>query len=287
MQNNMARMAEAMTGLTRLMTQQANANAALAEAQAQRAAAEEERQALQQQREEAQAAAKGLNDFRRHGPPRFMGTADPEKAELWVQEVEKIFAVLNTPEESKLGYASYLLLGDAEYWWRGARMMLEANQEDVSWNTFKRVFLEKYFPVSAQEAKETQFLTLKQGNMSVAEYASKMESLAKHFLFFRNQVDEAYMCARFLSGLRYVVERGVRSLGILRFQELVGRSIEVEEMENSRGTLSGSGGPVRSNNDGQKYTSKRKEFRKKPYQQSQRKGKAQGQGTKPVNQRAE
>ena len=43
-----------------------------------------------------------------------MGTADPEKAELWVQEVEKIFAVLNTPEESKLGYASYLLLGDAE-----------------------------------------------------------------------------------------------------------------------------------------------------------------------------
>ena len=34
MQNNMARMAEAVTGLTRLMTQQANASAAQAEAQA-------------------------------------------------------------------------------------------------------------------------------------------------------------------------------------------------------------------------------------------------------------
>ena len=216
-----------------------------------------------------------------------MGTADPEKAELWVQEVEMIFAVLNTPEESKLGYASYLLLGDAEYWWRGARQMLEANQEDVSWNTFKRVFLEKYFPVSAQEAKETQFLTLKQGVMSVAEYASKLESLAKHFRFFRNQVDEAYMCARFLSGLRYEVERGVRSLGIRRFQELVARSVEVEEMENTRGTLRGSGGPVRTNCDGHKYTGKRKDFRKKPYPQSQRKGKAQGQGTKSGNQGAE
>src|ERR1044072_2433541 len=93
------------------------------------------------------------------------------------------------PEESKLGYASYLLVGDAEYWWRGARLMLEANHEEVNWHSFKIVFLEKYFPVSAQEAKETQFLTLKQGTMSVAEYASKLESLAKHFRFFKGQVD--------------------------------------------------------------------------------------------------
>jgi hypothetical protein len=114
MQDNMARMAEAVTGLARLMTQQANAKAAQAEAQAQRAAAEEERQALRQQREEAQVVAKGLNDFRRRDPPRFMGTADPEKADLWIQEVEKIFAVLQTPEESKLGYATYLLQGDVE-----------------------------------------------------------------------------------------------------------------------------------------------------------------------------
>src|ERR1044072_3802301 len=138
MRDNMARMAEAVTGLIRLMTQQANANAAQAEAQAQRAAAKEERQALRQQREEAQAAAKGLNDFRRHETTRFVGTADPEKAELWVQELEKIFTVLQPPEESKLGYASYLLIGDAEYWWRGARLMLEATNEEVNWNKLKR-----------------------------------------------------------------------------------------------------------------------------------------------------
>src|ERR1044072_5381258 len=138
MQDNMARMAEAVTGLTRLMTQQANASAAQAEAQTQRAASEEERQTLRQQREEAQVAAKGLNDFRRHEPPRFVGTADPEKAELWIQELEKIFKVLQTTEESKLGYASYLLIGDAEYWWRGARLMVEATNEEVNWNKLKR-----------------------------------------------------------------------------------------------------------------------------------------------------
>src|ERR1044072_4716890 len=283
MQNNMARMAEAVTGLTRLMTQQANASAAQAEAQTQGAAAKEERKALRQQREEAQAAAKGLNDFRRHEPPRFVGTAGPEKAEIWVQELENIFAVLQPPVESEFGYASSLLVGEAEYWWRGARLMLEANQEEVNWRSFKRVFLEKYFPVSAQEAKETQFLTLKQGTMSVAEYASKLESLAKHFRFFKDQVDEAYMCARFLAGLKYEIERGVRSLGIRRFQELVARSIVVEEMENARGTLKGSGGPIRNHDEGRKFTNRRKDHRKKPYQQFQRKGKAQGPGARPGN----
>src|ERR1044072_1807384 len=119
--------------------------------------------------------------------------------------------------------------------------------------------------------------------MSVAEYASKLESLAKHFRFFKGQVDEAYMCARFLSGLRYEIERGVRSLGIRRFQELVARSIAVEEMENARGTLKGSGGPVRTNDEGRKFTGNRKDHRKKPYQQFQRKGKAQGPGARPGN----
>ena len=89
------------------------------------------------------------------------------------------------------------------------------------------------------------------------------------------------MCARFLSGLRYEIERGVRSLGIRRFQELVARSIVVEEMENARGTLKGSGGPVRTNDEGRKFTSKRKDHKKKPYQQFQRKGKAQGPGARP------
>ena len=58
---------------------------------------------------------KGLVDFRRHDPPKLAGKADPEKADLWVQEVEKIFKVLQTPEESKVGFAAYLLIREAEY----------------------------------------------------------------------------------------------------------------------------------------------------------------------------
>ena len=42
--------------------------------------------------------------------------------------------------------------------------------------------------------------------MTVAEYASKLESLAKHFRFFRDQIDENYLFTRFMDGLRYEIE---------------------------------------------------------------------------------
>src|ERR1044072_5083531 len=119
---------------------------------------------------------KGLVDFRRHDPPKFAGEAEPEKSDLWVQEVEKIFKVLQTPEESKVGFAAYLLIGEAEYWWTGARRIMEANHVAVTWNSFRTAFLGKYFPICAREAKEKQFLKLYQGSMTVDEYAPKLES---------------------------------------------------------------------------------------------------------------
>ena len=138
MQKNMARMARGLAALTNLVQNQAATAAAQTEANAQRiaaeaalnaqrAATEEARVLQQQQRDLAADQTRGLNDFRRHDPPKFMGGSDPEKADLWLQEVEKIFGVLRTPVESKVGFASYLLLGEAEYWWQGANALLGAN----------------------------------------------------------------------------------------------------------------------------------------------------------------
>ncbi|MCI68462.1 GRAS family transcription factor, partial [Trifolium medium] len=43
---------------------------------------------------------------------------------------------------------------------------------------FKREFWVKYFPADARNKKVVEFLELKQGNMSVAEYATKFEKLS-------------------------------------------------------------------------------------------------------------
>ncbi|XP_057444129.1 uncharacterized protein LOC130736305 [Lotus japonicus] len=108
----------------------------------------------------------------RQDPPKFTGGTDPDKADLWIQEIEKIFGVLQTAEGAKVGMATYLLLGDAD----------------------------------ARDEREAHFLTLRQGSMSVPEFASKLESLAKHFQFFTDHVDERYMCKRFVNGLRPDIE---------------------------------------------------------------------------------
>ncbi|MCI60886.1 GRAS family transcription factor, partial [Trifolium medium] len=43
---------------------------------------------------------------------------------------------------------------------------------------FKREFWVKYFPAEVRNRKVVEFLELKQGNMTVAEYATKFESLS-------------------------------------------------------------------------------------------------------------
>ncbi|XP_057452647.1 uncharacterized protein LOC130744482 [Lotus japonicus] len=288
---NVNQLAEAVAEMAQAMTAQANANA-------QRQAEEAARDLRQQQREITLDQNKGLNDFRRQDPPKFNGGTDPKKADMWIQEIEKIFGVLQTPEGAKVGFATYLLLGDAEYWWRGKRMIMEANHEEVNWDSFRTAFLEKYFPESARDKRESQFLTLRQKSMSVPEYAAKLESLARHFRFFANHVDEQYMCKRFVNGLRPDIEDSIRPLGIVRFQVLVEKATEVEVMKNKRNSRMGVGGPVRSNSQNQEGQNGGKQPQKKPYHRPQGMGQSPGQyrpiataiggqGSQPQNHRVE
>jgi hypothetical protein len=97
---NMGEIMETMHQMAAAMTQQATATAQQAQNQAQR---DEQRQ----QREAELAIARGLAEFRCHNPTRFEGEHDPDKADLWLQEVEKIFKVLHCTDETKLEYATF------------------------------------------------------------------------------------------------------------------------------------------------------------------------------------
>jgi hypothetical protein len=57
---------------------------------------------------------------------------------------------------------------------------------------FKTFFLNKYFPSNVKDQKEIEFLTLQQGDMTVDEYVSRFESLARFSNTLQNQPgDEA------------------------------------------------------------------------------------------------
>lgn len=132
----------------------------------------------------------GLTEFRRNNPSKFNGEYDLDKAEVWIQEMEKIFEAMMCPMEQRVTYATFMLVREAEYWWRATRQLLEAEGREITWEVFRGRFLEKYFPTDVRHAKEMEFLQLKQGGMSVGEYATKFEALSKFSMYFQYHPDE-------------------------------------------------------------------------------------------------
>ncbi|XP_020225257.1 uncharacterized protein LOC109807143 [Cajanus cajan] len=124
--------------------------------------------------------SRDLVEFRKCNPPQFAGDVDLEVAGRWIRELEKIFTVLGCPLERRLAYVVYMLVGEAEHWWRGTYQMLAARGVIVDWECFRTVFMEKYFPERVRHAKEAEFMRLHQGGMTVSEYAMKFKHLA-HF----------------------------------------------------------------------------------------------------------
>ncbi|XP_057443943.1 uncharacterized protein LOC130736115 [Lotus japonicus] len=127
--------------------------------------------------------------------------------------------------------------------------------------------------------------------MTVGEYAAKLEALSKHFRFFQVRVDEAYLCNRFLRGLRNEIEKSVRPLGIRVCQQVVEKAREVEAMENRQRGQTGNGGPVRSGQSqsgrysGQKAAGrfdKGKAPMRKPYQRPTDRVPFAGKGASPA-----
>jgi len=121
-----------------------------------------------------------VEDFLRHQPAEFIGKASPDEADAWLRKCEKIFKVMNCEDEQKLLFAAYLLNGDAEYWWAGMQQQMENSEEPVTWANFRARFLEKYFPDTARQDKEAEFLALQQGDMTMQEYVNRFEHLARY-----------------------------------------------------------------------------------------------------------
>src|SRR3954462_7029403 len=71
-------------------------------------------------------ADRQLGNFQRNNPPLFKGTHDPEGAQKWLKEIERIFRVID--------------------WWLATRAELDAGGITITWAIFKREFLRRYFP---------------------------------------------------------------------------------------------------------------------------------------------
>ncbi|PKI68264.1 hypothetical protein CRG98_011344 [Punica granatum] len=87
---------------------------------------------------------------------------------------------MEVSDTQRVALATFMLEGDAQYWWEATQRRLDSNSSHViTWAEFMQAFYNKYFPASFRRTKEREFLNLKQGDLSVAEYEVKFTKLSR------------------------------------------------------------------------------------------------------------
>ena len=110
--------------------------------------------------------------LRKLGATSFSGTLDLAEAESWLESTEWGFDLMYCTPEEKFDYAVFLLQGDAYSWWKTVPHS-RVQPPVLTWEDFLREFNEKYAPAVYKREKQREFIELKQGSISVAEYGLK------------------------------------------------------------------------------------------------------------------
>ncbi|XP_035543582.1 uncharacterized protein LOC118347670 [Juglans regia] len=171
-----------------------------------------------------------LNQFTQQHPPTFDGRAEALDAESWIKRIEKIFRALFCTDEQKVEFATYMLADEADEWWTSTRelLLLELNDGvSITWDRFKRAFLDRYFSPALREAKARQFLDLVQGTMTVERYTVTFVALSRFASYL--VPDEEKKCEKFERGLQPRIRSRLIPLRIRNFTDLVTRATLIEE----------------------------------------------------------
>ena len=110
---------------------------------------------------------------------------------------------MGVAETSGVSFTTFQLRGAAYQWWRDYELGSMAEAALLTWTQFSDMFLREYVPQSLRDTWRTEFEQLRQGAMTVSEYAVHFSDLASHapalVAIFRERV------SRFIEGLLYSI----------------------------------------------------------------------------------
>ncbi|MQM20778.1 hypothetical protein Taro_053806 [Colocasia esculenta] len=124
--------------------------------------------------------------------PAYSGGLNPNTAEHWVHEVERVFVIIRCPQANRVVLATYQLHGFAQQWWRLKMQTAFAGrtEDTITWPEFLEI----------QQAKREQLRTLQQGNLTVLEYQMRFMVLSRYAPYV--VTDNIMMVEYFIRGLR-------------------------------------------------------------------------------------
>ncbi|XP_058208197.1 uncharacterized protein LOC131321211 [Rhododendron vialii] len=151
---------------------------------------------------------------------------------------------MGVTDEQKVTLATFTLKGQALIWWEGSQRLLSAPlpgiqppvPQVITWARFVRAFNDRYCPETYRFQQEADFINLKQGSMSVAEYEAKFNALSA---YATDMVDtEEKKSRRFRGGLednvrtRMMIYKEKDYADLIETTKKIGK--DVEEMFSKR-----------------------------------------------------
>ncbi|XP_073121429.1 uncharacterized protein [Henckelia pumila] len=131
-------------------------------------------------------------------------------------------------DEDRVRCAIFMFRDNARVWWQGARSAVDMTT--LTWNGFKDMFYGKYFTISTRTRLAREFLELRQGSMSIAEYVKKFER-GRYFvpMISGNAGEEL---KHFTEGLNATIRRDVRLSGAQTYRAAVDEAMLSEKEGN-------------------------------------------------------
>ena len=135
------------------------------------------------------------------------------KAEFWLEKLERALDEVRCPVDQKATCAVSLLQGAAydlcKLVLRNALLL-----DPVAWDYFVIEFNTKYVTDDYKESKWKQFLTLRQGKLTVAKYHKQFSRLSKYAP--ESVLTEKFICRPFEEGLHESIKRYLMAVTLLQ-----------------------------------------------------------------------
>jgi hypothetical protein len=160
-----------------------------------------------------------------HKPPTFASSPDPLDVDDWLKSIEKMLNIAQCSDREKVLYASGRLTGPAADWWDSYTAAHDA-ADTITWAEFSTQFRNYHIPAGLIKIKK-EFLSLKQGNMSVSEYRDKFIQLSRY------APEEVH----FIEGLNGPLQYALVAHTFPSFQRLLDKALAIEHKRVQLGDL--------------------------------------------------
>ncbi|XP_073138668.1 uncharacterized protein [Henckelia pumila] len=158
-------------------------------------------------------------------PKDFFGTTDPMVAEGCIRSLEAIFRYMELGDADRVRCMTFLLKDDAALWFEGVEKTVDVTT--LTWEEFKTLFYEKYFTAEVRAQMKKEFMSLRQGDLTVSEFVRKFER-GCHFVPLIGN-DKAEKLQHFVACLRPTIRRDVMMVEPVDYAAAVRKAMRSEQ----------------------------------------------------------